>query len=142
MKQKIAHDKKARERTFAKGEKVYVRNFGTGNTWVPGEIAESSGPVSFLVKCGDGKLIRRHQDHMRHRKDDKPLDQPNQESVDVGIDVNTNDETPENAETVTEPAADPQSEPEPSSSPGGETTTELNARKQYPRRKRRPPNRL
>ena len=54
MKQKVAHDKKARERTFAKGERVYARNFGTGNTWVPGEIMEFSGPVSFMVKCGDG----------------------------------------------------------------------------------------
>lgn len=77
---------------------MYVRSFGTGNTWIPGE--SSSGPVSFVVKCSDGKLIRRHQDHLRPRKDDQPLvsAQPNQESDDIWIDVGSNDE---NAETET-----------------------------------------
>ena len=49
MNQKITHDRKARERTFAEGERVYARNFGTGNTWIQGEIVETSGPVSFVV---------------------------------------------------------------------------------------------
>ena len=52
-----------------RGKEVYARNFGTGNTWVPGEIA---GPESIMVKCSDGKLIRRCQDHLRCRKDDQP----------------------------------------------------------------------
>ena len=30
MNQKVAHDRNARVNTYAKGEKVYVRNFGTG----------------------------------------------------------------------------------------------------------------
>ena len=38
---------------FFKGERVYVRNFGTGNTWMSREVTELSGPVSFVVKDGD-----------------------------------------------------------------------------------------
>lgn len=59
---------------------MYAKNFCTGNTWVPGKIVEMRGPVSFLVKCGDGKLIRRHQDHLRHRKDDQALEWSSQVS--------------------------------------------------------------
>ena len=46
MKQKVPHDRKARETTFAKGEKVYARNFGTRSTWILGEVIETGGPVS------------------------------------------------------------------------------------------------
>ena len=142
MKQKVAHDKKARERTFAKGERVYARNFGTGNTWIPGEITESSGPVSFMVKCGDGKLIRRHQDHLRHRRDEQALEQSNETSDDAWIDVSSNDDTPENAETSDENAEIAQPEAEPQSTPRVEANTEQSTRKQYPTRERRPPDRL
>ena len=72
---------------FFKGERVYVRNFGTGNTWMPGEITELSGPVSFVVKGGDGKLIRRHQDHLRHRRDGQETDRSPEQSDDISDDV-------------------------------------------------------
>ena len=134
MKQKVAHDRKARERTFAKGEKVYARNFGTGSTWILGEIVETSGPVSFVVKCGDGKLIRRRQDHIRHRKDDQNLEQSDQTSDhdNVWIGVSSNDNTPEDAETLNENATDAQPEAETQSLPGVVATPEQNTRRQYP----------
>ena len=74
-------------------ENEYMQDFGMGNTWIPGEITELSGPVSFVVKCGDGKLIRRHQDHLRYRRDDQVTDQSHEQSddtSDVWIDVGAN----------------------------------------------------
>lgn len=46
---------------------MYSKNFGQGPKWTPGEIAESTGPVSYLVKLNTGQFIRRHQDHLRSR---------------------------------------------------------------------------
>ena len=112
---------------------MYARNFGTGNTWVPGEITEISGPVSFVVKCGDGKLIRRHQDHLRHRRDDQAIEQSEEMSDDIWIDVSSNDETSENADAN---ATDAQPEAE------AQSSSEEDTRKQYPTHVRRPPDRL
>ena len=109
---------------------------------IRGEITESSGPVSFMVKCSDGKLIRRHQDHLRHRRDEQALEQSNEASDDAWIDVSSNDETPENAETSDENAEIAQPAAEPQSIPRVEVTTEQSTRRQYPTRERRPPDRL
>ena len=69
-KQQENYDKTARERSFRKGDRVYSKHFGQGQKWLPGTIAEITGPVSFLVKLTSGQLVRRHQDHIRHRKND------------------------------------------------------------------------
>ena len=68
------------------------------------EIIETSGPVSFIVKCGDRKLIRRHQDHLRRCRDGNVLSEINQECSDVWIDVSGDKET--SAEVATENATD------------------------------------
>ena len=119
---------------------MYARNFGTGNTWIPGEITKLNCPVSFVVKCGDGKLIRRHQDHLRHRRDDQVTDQVHEQSDDISddvwIDVSANDET------VTEDAVDPQPATGTRSTPTVEATLEQSTRKQYPTRVCRPPDHL
>ena len=62
---KICHDISAKEREMGVNENVFVRNYGTGNKWIPGEIIQSTGPVSFKVKTNDGLLLRRHADHIR-----------------------------------------------------------------------------
>ena len=95
-----------------------------------------------MVKCGDGKLIRRHQDHLRHRQDEQALEQSNETSGDAWIDVSLRDETPENVETSDKNAEIAQPEAEPQSTPRVEANTEQSTRKQYPTRERRPPDRL
>lgn len=44
---------------------------------MPAVVQEVTGPVSFLVKLQDGRLTRRHQDHLRRRipdgEDGKPV---------------------------------------------------------------------
>ena len=50
-----------------------MKNFGTGQKWLEGKIAECTGPMSFLVEMEDGKLVTRHQDQLRHRKESTVL---------------------------------------------------------------------
>ena len=59
--QKENYDKRAQERTFAETDKVYVQNFGRGETWLAGDIVQTLGPVSFQVQLTDGRLVQRHQ---------------------------------------------------------------------------------
>ena len=65
--QKRRHDQKAKLRTFRVGDYVFVKNFGAGSRWLPGEIVEMSGPVSFHIELEDGRRRRCHQDHLRPR---------------------------------------------------------------------------
>ena len=65
--QKQAHDWHAKERTMQEGEAVYASNFRRGPRWLPGILKESTGPTSFAVQLEDGRLLRRHQDHLIQR---------------------------------------------------------------------------
>ena len=65
--QQFNHDKHSRVRQFSDGDKVFVKNQGRGEMWLPGHILERSGPVSFKVQSQDCKTISRHQDHLRKR---------------------------------------------------------------------------
>ena len=69
--QKSNHDSN-RTTAFMKGERVYARGFGTGPKWVPATIDEVSGPVSYLVRLEDDRVVRRHQDHLKKRKVSQP----------------------------------------------------------------------
>ena len=71
LQQKISHDGSARRRFFEKGETVYAQNFGTGQKWML-----VTGPVSFMVRLQDGRVIRRHQDHLRRRIPDVEPEKP------------------------------------------------------------------
>ena len=62
--QKLAHDWRAKERTMQEGEGVYASNFRSGPKWMPGVLKQSTGPTSFSVQLEDGRLLRRHQDHL------------------------------------------------------------------------------
>ena len=62
--QKQRHDLHVRERTMMKGAQVYARNFSQGPKWVPGILRESNGPIAFEVELEDGRMWRRHQDHL------------------------------------------------------------------------------
>ena len=66
--QKYGHDKRAKERNFKPGDLVYVRNFTQGTTWLTGTVVEVRGPVSYTVRLEDGRVVRRHVDHLRTRE--------------------------------------------------------------------------
>ena len=70
--QKTCHDKHARTRNFGAGEPIYTKNYGYGPKWIPGLIHETTGPVSYTVLLGDGKLFRRHVDLLFSRQVSEP----------------------------------------------------------------------
>ena len=76
---KQRHDLHVKEHTMMKGAQVYARNFSQGPKWVPGILLESNGPIAFEVELEDGRMWRRHQDHVIHRASDPPL--PTQSEV-------------------------------------------------------------
>ena len=63
-KQKLNYDRTSSEREFGIHDSVYVRNYGKGERWIPGQIVESTGPVSYKVRANDGLLMRRHADQI------------------------------------------------------------------------------
>ena len=65
-KQKARHDKTAKVRVFNKGDTVLVRNFPSGKGWTRGTIVKSLSPVSYRVTLSSGRVVKRHQDHLRH----------------------------------------------------------------------------
>ncbi len=68
QKQKVYHDKKARERNFCVGDPVLTRNFSYGPKWIPGHVATVTGPLSYKVMLGDGRVVRRHVDQIHARQ--------------------------------------------------------------------------
>ena len=71
-KQKEAHDTSARFREFSQGDKVFVRNFGQGERWLHGEVAEVTGPVSYRIRMAGGNLRRCHHHQLRSRFNASP----------------------------------------------------------------------
>nr|XP_033960387.1 uncharacterized protein K02A2.6-like [Pseudochaenichthys georgianus] len=67
------HDKKAKGRWFKTGDSVLTRNFSFGPKWIPGIIESVTGPVSYTVMLGDGRVVRRHVDqiHAHHQRPEK-----------------------------------------------------------------------
>ena len=54
LRQKIGHDRHVKGRSFANYDKVFIRNFGSGPTWLPGKIVGERGPLSYRIKLEDG----------------------------------------------------------------------------------------
>ena len=65
--QKTDHYKRSKVRQFAVEERVFVRNHGRGDRWLPGIITSTSGPLSFKVDIKNGRTVKCHQDHLRKR---------------------------------------------------------------------------
>ncbi|XP_030580469.1 uncharacterized protein K02A2.6-like [Archocentrus centrarchus] len=70
LKQKESHDTKKKLRSFAPGDKVFIRNYSYGPKWIPAVILSSSGPVSYTVTIGNGQTLKRHVDQVRSRLKD------------------------------------------------------------------------
>ena len=56
-----------KEKTLGISTAVFVKNFCNGQRWLPGTITQSSGPKSFMIELTDGRIMRRHVNHIRHR---------------------------------------------------------------------------
>ena len=63
--QKERHDSHSRKRAFAVGDRVLARDFvNNRRSWTSGVFTELHGPLSFHVRLDDGRVIRRHMDHL------------------------------------------------------------------------------
>ena len=51
-----------RDRSFRIGDTVYVENFSHGPKWLAGTVEEIRGPLTYMVKLTDDKIVRRHVD--------------------------------------------------------------------------------
>ncbi len=66
--QKQAHDSRVRARNLVVGDMVYARGYGRGQPhWIPAQIVQRTGPVSFKVELDSGGVYCRHQDQLRKR---------------------------------------------------------------------------
>ncbi|KAK6169532.1 hypothetical protein SNE40_020571 [Patella caerulea] len=65
------HNSHAVGRVFYVGDTVWTLNFQGKPKWLSGVIEQKLGPVTFSVKLVDGRIWRRHQDHLRKRYPDE-----------------------------------------------------------------------
>ncbi|XP_014667918.1 PREDICTED: uncharacterized protein K02A2.6-like [Priapulus caudatus] len=63
--QKQQHNQHVQDRSFNPGDSVMARNFANGPTWLPGNLLRRIGPLSFTAQLQDGRIVRRHQDHLQ-----------------------------------------------------------------------------
>ncbi|XP_058017979.1 uncharacterized protein K02A2.6-like [Ahaetulla prasina] len=54
-------------REMATGDLVWAHNYSEGPTWLAGTILEITGPKSYLIELGDGRVWKRHIDQIRKR---------------------------------------------------------------------------
>ncbi|XP_020898619.1 uncharacterized protein K02A2.6, partial [Exaiptasia diaphana] len=68
MELKAKHDGGKVLRSYQVGETVSVKNFANGAKWLPGTIDRVTGPVSYEISLIDGRIVRRHVDHIITRQ--------------------------------------------------------------------------
>ena len=124
--QKHQHDQHARERSFAIGQKVMVKNLRPGPAWIPEEITKQLGPVTFSVLIRDGQTWKRHVDHLKT-------------SGDHCLQGNSSNELEESAEFMD---IMPNSDTHQPTESAQQATTTSNTSPRYPTRNRHPPDRL
>lgn len=65
-KQKLAHDNSKSNRTFCKGDLVWIESFkGSGSKWSAGVVQEVTGPVSYQVRLESGNVVHRRGQYSR-----------------------------------------------------------------------------
>ncbi len=121
--QKESHDKHSKTRQFSTGQPVMIRNFLSKLKWMPGTIKGQQGPVSYEIELDDGRIMKRHVDHIQPRF---PATKPNE-------DTQPQDPSPEIISEF--------EYPELPSSPHIDQGASPPIRR-YPLRNRRPPERL
>ena len=73
--QKRYHDLYAKQRHLSNGSTVKARNFGSNVKWHYGVIITCVAPLTYLVQLQDGRIWKRHVDHIVVTADDQ-LEKP------------------------------------------------------------------
>ena len=55
---------KKKPKSFLVGERVMAKNFAAGTRWLPGKIIKLEGNTMVEIKLDDGRIWRRHMDHI------------------------------------------------------------------------------
>lgn len=77
-----AHDKKCPLREFVRGEGVWVKDPIKRDKWFPGLVENKIAPKTYIIKLDDGRVWKRHVDHMRKGQIDKSQNIENEQSYD------------------------------------------------------------
>ena len=87
-------------RQFSIGQKVFARNYRGTSTWIPAQVVEIIGPVSYKVQIAPNLILRRHIDQLRvrHSEDNTTDTQQDVDNID-----NWNFPTATNSNTVNTP---------------------------------------
>lgn len=85
--QKAQHDLHARYRDLHIGQKVMARNMRPGPTWIPGEVIQKLGPVTYLVDVYGDKPWKCHMDQLKELGDTPPVMAPASDTPAVIIPV-------------------------------------------------------
>ena len=69
---------------------MYVKNFSGKEEWLPGIVSKVQGPLSYLILLDDGRVLRRHVDHVKLRETiSEPSSGPAEpEGLEEVVDVN------------------------------------------------------
>ena len=78
-----------KERHYEIGDLVYTHNYGSTRKWIPAEIVQVRGPVSYKLRLQDNKIVRRHVDQIRTRFNDN-VDYYSNDVIDDGPTVARN----------------------------------------------------
>ena len=65
--QKELYTKKPRQTLFPSESSVMIRNYASGPKWIPGNIEEPTGPISYRCISSDGTILKRHLDQLTPR---------------------------------------------------------------------------
>lgn len=134
---------KARLRTLTAGDHVLARNYARGDKWKPATVLAKTGPVSYTVETSDHLVWRRHIDQLLHASGSS--DDPNAPAPsvpDLGIYPDQHLEEPQ-IPPVDGEASPPTVGPEQvMPPPPSAETSGIPAGRTYPKRDRRPPDKL
>ena len=67
--QKQQHDKHTRPCSLFPGSFVMIRDYSGSSKWIPGVILKKLGPVTYDVETTNGRIVKRHVNQLRLRKD-------------------------------------------------------------------------
>ena len=76
-----ANSKTRSLRTFQEGERVYAKNFYGPGKWIPAVVSGKIGWMSYRLTLTDGRVIRRHIDHLRPRHTADKEECPDQDGL-------------------------------------------------------------
>ena len=62
---KARSDKHTKQRKFEINDPVIVKNFAAGPTWLRGRVVQVLTDSMYVVELNEGRLVRRHADHVR-----------------------------------------------------------------------------